>query len=755
MSRQLVTTITFAALLGIGLSLRAAEQPDAAQQEDAFRLPPEKRPPSWVVVEAGDLGALFNRKADGVELLSLLDRAKHGQLLAKASLPLFTITMRPLKSKTDVQLRADTGWQRVQVVAAATADTIEMRWESPHDKRLGPMRVTAVASIDRTAGAIRWKLRVDNVDRAWCVRNVVFPQVALDATSPQFEFFYPCGPGQVRRGWAALPSMRMGCLTYPDMYNTMPFVAAYDVAGGQGLYCAIHDPSAGVKIIRTQCRAEDHALVVAYEVPADNMDVGGNGFSTTGQPVWRLLHGDWFDAAMIYRAWVRREAPWYPKLGADGRTDTPLWMKELPLWVGAGGEPKDVLVIVDQFAKTLGVDVPFGVHWYVWHQNPFDNDYPHYFPPKPGFREALRTLEARKIYAMPYINGLLWDTRDKGAEDFQFTKLALPSTSKNEEGQPNTGTYLSKEPDGSPAKLAFMCPSTKLWHTTIRETVLRLMNEYGAKAVYLDMVAACLPIGCFDHSHGHPTGEGGSWWIASLNEMLGEIRRQKPADCVLTTECNAEPYVKSFDGYLDWHWGVDGQVPAFPAVYGRAIQMFGRGYQGPAPQEELAFRMRVGQQLVFGEQIGWFPADMCVKNPQMMSYLRQALAVRWPLRRYFYAGEMGRPPKLDGPMPTVTADWKWKKPDGRVTTDAVLTGAWMLRPEGRGILVFANVSDQPVTARLRFDASAYGLVGRQVQVKKIGVGEQEPAFLSPTVIQREITFPARSAFAWELSALSK
>ncbi len=47
-------------------------------------------------------------------------------------------------------------------------------------------------------------------------------------------------------------------------------------------------------------------------------------------------------------------------------------------------------------------------------------------------------------------------------------------------------------------------------------------------------------------------------------------------DRMLTTECNAEPFLKWFDGYLTWHWQYDGQVPAFPAIYGGAIQMFGR-----------------------------------------------------------------------------------------------------------------------------------------------------------------------------------
>ena len=47
-------------------------------------------------------------------------------------------------------------------------------------------------------------------------------------------------------------------------------------------------------------------MTLAFEHPAANMGVGGNGFELSGEAVWQLLRGDWFDAAVIYRDWVRR-----------------------------------------------------------------------------------------------------------------------------------------------------------------------------------------------------------------------------------------------------------------------------------------------------------------------------------------------------------------------------------------------------------------------------------------------------------------
>jgi len=35
---------------------------------------------------------------------------------------------------------------------------------------------------------------------------------------------------------------------------------------------------------------------------------------------------------------------------------------------------------------------------------------------KEGFAEGVRELEEAGVFVMPYINGRLWDTRDKGTE---------------------------------------------------------------------------------------------------------------------------------------------------------------------------------------------------------------------------------------------------------------------------------------------------------------------------------------------------
>jgi hypothetical protein len=415
-------------------------------------------------------------------------------------------------------------------------------------------------------------------------------------------------------------------------------------------------------------------------------------------------------------------------------------MKELCVWALGGGAPQECVPAVKKFAAFMGI--PVGFHWYNWHRIPFDNDYPHYFPTKEGFKEGVRELQQANVYVMPYINGRLWDTRDRGMEDFEFTRLALPAATKNERGE----TYASKEKDGSPVRLAAMCPTTALWQRTVRDIVLRLFNDFGLNAVYIDQVAAAAPRLCFDARHGHPLA-GGHWWVQGYGELLTALRQAMPKDRMLTTECNAEPYIRWFDGYLTWHWQYDGQVPVFPAVYGGAIQMFGRAYRG-GPTKDLALRMKAGQQLVFGEQIGWIHPNV-VDEKENAEFLRQVVRLRYHLRRYFYAGEMGRPPRLLGDVPKVRADWRWSG-EWWVSTDAVLTGAWRIPRERRLILLFVNVSDEPLSARLRFEGKAYGIEGDLLRITRWTAEGPGETFTAPNAFERTLSFAPRTAWGWEV-----
>ena len=743
-----------------GLRASAARQPGGTRQRTLWRVSLAERrqaqarldeaariargplPAGWSQHTAGDLGLALRRGADGVQVQSLFDLKNGEELLASNTPPLFTLTLRDTKSKEEVPLTADAGWRRVTLERSGGG--VAVRWLQAADPRLQGVAVTARATADARTHAWRWTLAVENRSAAWSVWRVSFPQVALAEMGGNAKVLFPRGPGEVQAGLWGRPFSYKG--NYPNGWCAMQLMAAYrEAPRPTGLYFAVHDPFGSTKDLSVESDLATHSVRFGYDIPAPNMGSAGNDFRLSGEAVWQLLRGDWFDAATIYKTWARGRANWWPRLTADGRADTPLWMRELSAWTIDDGTGPELLAREKWFRETMGV--PVGMHWYNWHRIPFDNDYPHYFPTKPGFTEGVGALKDAGLFVMPYINGRLWDTRDRGADDAEFTTRALPHATKNDAGQPITEQYGSKEGDGSPVKLAVMCPATPFWQKTMRDTVVRLTEEQGVNGVYLDQIAAAAPALCMDAAHGHPLG-GGHWWNESYGRMLSGIRRAMPRDRMLTSECNAEPFLRWFDGYLTWHWQFDGQVPVFPAVYGGAIQMFGRAYRG-GPTKDLALRMKAGQQLVFGEQIGWLNPDAAREPPQNADFLRRVVGLRHRLRRYFYAGEMARPPKLAGPVPTVTADWQWEGV-WPVTTAAVLTGAWSQPKARKLVLLFVNAGDQPVTAAVNFDARRYGISAKRLSATRIDAEGQARAESLPARFERRLTFPPQRALALEL-----
>jgi hypothetical protein len=713
-------------------------------------------PPGWHRFSAGDLGVLIEQTEAGFRLQSLYDLLNGRELLAADTPPLFTLSLRDARTRQLLALSADKGWRKVAL--QRRRDGFVLQWSQPRDERFAGINVTAQARTDSRQNALRWNLQVRNENKSWSLWRVTFPQVAVAEPGDDATVLFPRGPGEVQQGvWRRNFGYRS---TYPNGWCSMQLLAAYaQKPRPTGLYFALHDPMGSTKEIGMQSNPAGRSVRMTFEHPVPNMGKAGNSFTLVGQAVWQLLRGDWYDAARIYRQWVIQEAHWYPRGGNTNprlgnvsawTAPRPLktfreWMRDLPAWSLASGGAQEVVPPVEEFAKFCGV--PVGFHWYYWHQIPFDNDYPHYFPVKEGFAEGVKRLKEAGVFVMPYINGRLWDTRDRGMEDFQFSTVARPAATKDEDGNPYTEVYGSKESDGSPVRLAVMCPTTELWQNKVREIVMRLFGEYGVNAVYIDQVAAAPPVLCFDASHGHPVG-GGYWWNEGYWRMLEHIRREMPADRALTTECNAEPFIAWFDGYLTWHWQHEGQVPVFPAVYSQAIQMFGRAYRG-GNTKDLALRMKAAQQLVFGEQIGWIDPNI-VREESNARFLKQVVQLRWRYRQFFTHGEMARPPKLEGNIPTVRADWQWEG-EWWVSAPAVYTGAWQMPEQTRLVLFFVNVADEEVTATMRFNPSAYGIRAKQLQLtEKRGEDDSGRTQRVPSRFERRLTIAPHQAVVWEI-----
>ena len=683
------------------------------------------------LADNGHIGLGFEAQSGGLNVVSLFDLQSECELLAATSTPLWRLELRG-PAAASAALDAAHGWGEA-VVSSAGSQKAALRWRAPTDARFAGIEVKATIVLKGSRAT--WRLEVENESKTWGLWRVCFPQVALGRIGPSElddRFVYPFVSGQLVEAPLTKPLSYQGL--YPECAATMQFFAHYD--NDCGLYLAAHDPLAGTKELHAAHTPGTPALICSFNVPAENMGAPGNGFRTSGTVVMETFRGDWFDAAQLYKRWVGDEAKWRPE--ERSRTDTPQWMRDLPLWAQTGGDIPNVVKNVKAFAEFMGV--PAGLHWYTWHQIPFDNSYPHYLPAKPGFAAGVRELQAAGVRVMPYINGRLWDS---GLDDFK--DHAIAAATKDENGV----CYI--EEYGSGRKLAPMCPVTPLWQRTVKDIVLRLFGEEGGvDAVYIDQVAAAAPRLCFDKTHGHPLG-GGHWWtVDGYWKMLGDLRsgvRKRFPGRVLTTECNAEPYVRFFDGYLTWNFQYQDQIPLFAAVYGGKLQMFGRAYRGGATQD-LALRMKAAQSLVFGEQIGWMEPTV-IKEPVGGPFIRRVARLRYALRDYFSNGDMARVPTVAGDIPKVTADWQWSGA-WPVTTDALFRGAWRAK-DGRLALIFVNVLDKELSAELVFDGARYDLApgARLTVTPRTEDGAGQPAQEAPS-FRRRITLPAYQALVLEI-----
>ncbi|MFA6472833.1 MAG: DUF6259 domain-containing protein [Candidatus Latescibacterota bacterium] len=661
----------------------------------------------------------FGSPDSGFPLDSIYD-TKERRTMSKPGLPLWSVELQHSSGKklalTSTRCgRGDIDRQGPSLMTLTWSLDEVLERTVPAGKDSPAQQLRAVCSIQTVGNRALMKLRLYNHTTTWSIRSVVFPSlelVQLGVSDENDAFVFPFAAGKIVRqplkkafsfgGEQANPSKdRTG--RYANPWTTMQFCSYWDDRGG--LYIAAEDPLASVKYINAQPSPDKSSLHVSVTWPAENTGVPGNDFEHPGSIAIELFDGDWFDAAKIYRRWVMREARWWPSMGSEGRVDTPKWMKENAVWVitSLSAESIDKTIKFADFMK-----VPTAVHLYNWHQIPFDNQYPHYFPAKSGFREGITKLHKAGIRVMPYINARLWD---KDTED--FPTVALPAATKMEGG----GYYI--ETYGSPVELVPMCPTTDLWTNTMKTLVMNLVSpEIDVDGVYLDQVSAMSPALCFDPSHGHPLG-GGHWWtVDGYWPMIEGIQKNLAAkfpDKMLTSECNAEPYIHCFDGYLTWHYEFNDMVPLFSAVYGGAIQQFGRAYSG---NDKAAHLMRIGQSLVFGEQLGWIDPGI-IDQKETAEFLRDASQLRHRLVPFLSEGEMMRPPELIGNIPQITTEWAWAEEEKKVTDSAVQRGAWR-SPDGRVAFIFANITGEKASFTWQIDPLRYGFGKESLNVETVG-----------------------------------
>ncbi len=662
---------------------------------------------------------------------------------------LFSLIIQQISTRERIALDSSTTWKTI-------------RWQDNELVFTGPttndnlenLQLRLNIDANKQAKGIQFKARITTGNKDYRPMELEFASLSLQDLGLATECVVPESMGT--RIVNPATSSRKITGNYSSFMCTMPWFAFWDKTKEIGFYLASHDPTGAAKTVTMDATLEpfETKLAIAYILPSssDNPD---QWTETDGTVIWKTFDGDWYDAALIYRDFVRKQASWFPKMGPQGRVNAPMWFKRTGVFQKVAETGDKVVPQVKEFRSLLpGIET--GVHWYRWHQIPWDNDYPHYIPAKPGFEEAVKAIQAEGAHVIPYTNGRLWDTRDRGIEDYQYSMHGKLGACKKTDGTPYTEHYKSKESDGSRVKFSPMCPGSKIWKDKVAENVKHITTIYGLDGCYMDQIGACSPVPCEDTTHGHPT-RGGNWWTAEYRKLLENIRNQIPDDKIFATEGNSETVIDQMNMMICWQIEGDDNriVPAFATVYSGAAFLYGSSI----PNNPRAMRMKWANNLINGDILGWFPVTF-IREKNQLDYVKKLLNYRQNTVEFFYDGEMTRSPKISGTIPTWNENWDLFGKVAYNEKAVVQAGArrivkyqydkdgnrlWDTGKIDSALITFTNFADEPVEATVEVSWKDLGINPKNATLQRVNHdGSKTPVALE--LLNNKITFQPRDTW---------
>ena len=510
--------------------------------------------------------------------------------------------------------------------------------------------------------------------KGWTVTMAEFPRIALRRPADPAKVIMPAGYGirydAPAGGWlhgdypSCTAAMQLTMATSPE--GTL-FFSTLDDGASQKQFFVGAEGDALIFLQKTVASADWTDELGFFQLPW--LTVAGFTRESWEQTVLK-----WYRPWALGTKWghknlaERRVCPWI--LGSD-------------IWLTPHGASSETMTALRSAIEYFGKGV--GLHWYQWHHNAFDTDYPDYFPAKDGFAEMVAEAQGLGARVTPYINARLWDTHNHTFAELGGAQAAC----RRRDGTLYTEIY------GSNVINTVCCPSTPEWRKVIRDLNARLLDSLGVDGVYMDQIGAAKGEPCYADGHPHPKG-GGQWWHHAYREMLQGMRSELfTGDRAMTTEENGECYIDLFDMMLivnTPHGPSVEMVPLFPLVYSDRCVYSGFSYITPVINDGSLDHM-TAKSLLWGSQLGWVSpnAIMASDNAAQAAFLLDLAAFRRSAHDIFEGGRfLGEfVPEGDNPACDIP---------GFGTSPMVLGARW-LTLKGREVYLLVNMdkTDHKVT----------------------------------------------------------
>jgi len=411
----------------------------------------------------------------------------------------------------------------------------------------------------RVAADLEWTAP----ENGWVIEEVVFPRVTLPYGEAGDFITGFWDMGWRRRGelrFRAGERERIPC-------ESMQFSALLDPTGS--FYFDHRDPEWRTKALDVCCSAGGDRLTLgAVFYPALGEHGSNVEFRIPYASTFSFFQGGWYRAARIYREWT-------PALKSSPRNNP---LRKIDLWIWNRGSIAEALPPVKALAAECGDELKLALTWYWWHSNPYDTDYPDFWPPRDGeeeFRKAVAELRRLGIHCQVYVNGLCWD---------------MDGASYPEGGEESAVVFRGGETKAfafnrfNLHRLAYMCGEAPKFQARL-ERVVGKLREAGLSGQYLDMIGSGTGSLCRNPRHRHEK-HGGSYNARLFRNFLRHLSNPD-GGFPLTTECANEVYMEETDGAVVCsavsaeHIGFPREtLPLFAAVHHGRYALYGN-YASP------------------------------------------------------------------------------------------------------------------------------------------------------------------------------
>ena len=627
--------------------------------------------------------------------------------------------------------------QAVTFTPASTANGIQVTIQFAKFAVNGsPLNVAATLTIviDNVSPLTTWRLAIANQDEI-TIRSVVLPYLAgirqLSSDPSKDYVTYPSWSGMLFQDpiHNFVPNRGWGLLYYPGWMDNMQFLAYYSLETGAGLYIASQDTAGYTKYLDSVPASDNGWLSLdCTYLPTFQ---GSAGVTVPYPVVVGVFHGDWYDAASLYRTWAIQQK-WAQAGPLVTRADVPTWYKNLGVmsWKDTitGWGPGNSYASLSQAAAVWQRELQTAVamDWIGWeNQGPW-LDIPDFLPPSqgwPAFDSTVADTHAAggRVMVVPTTNYATvgapsWGSLQAGASQQADGSMYLSQISvPNQSGQSVNETIAQMDP-------------TKLWHDALVSLATQL-GQHGVDLIQMDGNPGQTGI-CYASSHPHPPG-GGDWWFQDYAQIYADVRaagRTANPDFAMGGEGYAEPFLNLTDsGWDATSTGLDPSaigdgsvsdhtkasfIPLWQAVYHDYTLTYGMIAMIDG-QYMPYYRRGLGIELVWGE-IPMFEGDdglpytLARFDPTMVQYLQRIVTLRTTYGyRFVVLGRMLRPPQPSVPKyyvpPATNIPYTAANTSG-FYTPSILSGAFQ-SPEGDAALIFTNVSDDPVSFSWTVSAS--------------------------------------------------